>query len=112
MGLKGLTLLSLLACMGWPLAAQTFPLDSPAGLKFHRVAAESAVLNGRKAIRVTQAPESQPQAEDRLAVVTGGGFQDGVIEVDLAGQPGVGAAETTRGFVGIAFPSANLRIGK
>lgn len=104
---KGLTLLSTLACMTGPLAAQTLPLDSPAGLKLHRVAAESAVLAGRKAIRLTQAPESQPQAEDRLAIVTGSDFQDGVIEIDLAGQPGAGAAEAARGFVGIAFRVAH-----
>ncbi len=106
MGLKGLTLLPALACLVGSLAAQTLPLDSPAGLKLHRVTAESATFNGRKAVGIAQAPGSQPQAEDRLAIVTGSDFQDGVIEVDLAGQPGAGAGEGVRGFVGIAFRAA------
>ena len=85
------------------LAGQTFSLDSPAGLKLHKVVAESATFKGRKALRVTEPAGAPGQSEDRLAILSGTEFQDGVIEVDLAGQPGTGAGEGARGFVGIAF---------
>jgi hypothetical protein len=57
---------------------------------------------GKKALRVTEAPGVQPGAET-LAVVPGVTFADGTIEVELAGAPRAGAAEFARGFVGIAF---------
>jgi hypothetical protein len=38
-----------------------------------------------------------------LVLVTGSQFQDGLIEVEVAGDRLPGAAETARGFVGIAF---------
>jgi hypothetical protein len=41
--------------------------------------------------------------EGRLAILPKTDFQDGVIEVDLAGEPGPGAGEGARGFVGVAF---------
>jgi hypothetical protein len=85
------------------MPAQTVPLDSPQGLKLHRVAAEAATHKGRKAVRVTEPAGATSQGEDRLAIVAGPSFQDGVIEVDVAGQPGAGAMEGARGFVGIAF---------
>ena len=37
------------------------------------------------------------------AVVKDVMFRDGVIEVDLAGQPAAGAFADARGFIGIAF---------
>jgi hypothetical protein len=40
---------------------------------------------------------------ESYAVVKDVMFRDGVIEVDLAGQPAGGAAATARGFIGIAF---------
>jgi hypothetical protein len=38
-----------------------------------------------------------------MVVLTKTDFQDGTIEVDLAGEPAPGAGEGARGFVGIAF---------
>ena len=38
-----------------------------------------------------------------MAILTGSDFQDGVIEVDIAGEPRKDAPEGSRGFVGIAF---------
>jgi hypothetical protein len=82
-----------------PLAAQpgTFPLDSAAGLKLNKVAAEAVVFQGRKAIRVTEWAGVTDQREDRLAILPGTAFRNGRIEVDLA------AAPTTR------FPWPRLR---
>ena len=85
--------------------AQTraYPLDSPEGLKPHNVSAEPVTYKGRKAIHVTE-PSGQRQAgEDRLVLVAGAEFQNGVLEVEVAGKPGPGAAEQARGFIGVAF---------
>ena len=81
----------------------TLPLDSTAGLKPVNAKLEPAMYQGRKALRVTDAaPEGSPD-DARFVVVTGSQFQDGLIEVDVAGDRMPGAAETARGFVGIAF---------
>lgn len=83
---------------------RTVPLDSLQGLKAHKVKAEPVTFKGRKAIRVTDAASTAGEGnEDRLVILTAAEFQDGVIEVDLAGEPGPGASEQARGFVGVAF---------
>lgn len=82
---------------------KTLPLDSLEGWKLHRVSAEPVTYKGRKAIRVTEPSGTPVAGEDRLAILTGTEFQDGVIEVDVAGKPREGAAGAARGFVGVAF---------
>jgi hypothetical protein len=83
---------------------KTFPLDSLDNLKAHKVKAEPTTFKGRKALRVTDAVQQGGEAsEDRLVILTGAEFQNGVIQVDLAGEPGPGAGEQARGFVGVAF---------
>src|SRR5215470_13766910 len=80
--------------------AQTIPLDS---LKLLNVKAEAVTFKGRKAIRIDDAAPESLGDEGRLAILSNTDFQDGVIEVDLAGEPRPGAGEGARGFVGIAF---------
>lgn len=81
----------------------TYPLDSLQGLKLHKVAVESVTYRGRKSLRVIEGAGIAGGGEDRLAILTGTDFRDGVIEVELAGKPREGAVEGARGFVGIAF---------
>ena len=83
--------------------AQTIPLDSPDQLKLVNIKAEAVTFKGRKAIRIDDAAPPSLGDEGRLAILTKTDFQDGVIEVDLAGEPRPGAGEGARGFVGIAF---------
>jgi hypothetical protein len=89
-----------------------YPLTTDAGLRLHNVEARATTHAGRQALRVTVAPSArravQPaggaQAQDEtLAVIEGTDFGDGVIEAEVAGVPGPGAAGGARGFVGIAF---------
>jgi hypothetical protein len=84
---------------------KSFPLESVDGLKLHNVAAEPAVLQGKKGVRLTfPADAPRPQAEvDQLAWFDGVEFSSGVIEAEVAGAPAPGAFEGARGFVGIAF---------
>jgi len=82
------------------LAAQSFPLQSTEGLTFRNVKAQPDSYKGRKALRAEA-------SDNGLAILGGTEFQDGTIEVDLAGEPGPGASSQARGFVGVAFRVAS-----
>jgi hypothetical protein len=90
------TAASLLVLLAAPLAAQT--LDRLDG---KNVTMAATTFKGRSAIQVIAAPVA-PNASS-YAVVKGASFQDGTIEVDVAGQPAAGAGAGARGFIGIAF---------
>ena len=105
--LKLLTALILLCgLLGTAISSmqtQKLPLTSTQGLKLVNVAAEAVTYNGRAAVRVTDAAPAGLGDEGRLAVLANTDFQDGTIEVDLAGAPLPNAGEGARGFVGLAF---------
>lgn len=86
--------------------AVTFRLNSTSGLELFQVAADSVVYHGRPAVRLvdTTAPTSAPPGTEKhaFAILPNSSF-DNVIEAEVAGKPGVGASDTARGFVGIAF---------
>jgi len=82
--------------------SRSLPLDSLDGLRLRHVNAEPMAYKGRKGIRVTEGGAG-PSGEEKLVIVAGAEFHNGVIEVDLAGQPGAGAGGQARGFVGVAF---------
>jgi hypothetical protein len=79
-----------------PLAAQ-----SADRLEAKNVSIAQTTFKGRSAIRVIAAPDAANATS--YAIVKDAVFRDGTIEVDLAGQPGAGAAGGARGFIGIAF---------
>ena len=56
---------------------------------------------GRSAVRIIAAPDAANATS--YALIKEASFRDGVIEVDLAGQPATSAAATARGFIGVAF---------
>src|SRR5688572_14087273 len=73
------------------------PLESTSGLRLHNVAAEPAVLDGKKGLRLTisdeaarrlqsMTPEQQALFEE-LAVIEGLELANGVIEVEIGGAP-------------------------
>lgn len=115
------TLLSLIASAVLlpprPAMAQArhYALESLEGLALHNVAAEPATLQGKKGLRLTLSEETRRRLEritpdellrlrlEQLAWIEGLDFSSGVIEVELAGAPGPGAAEGARGFAGVAF---------
>ncbi len=104
-------------------------LDSLDGLELHNVTAAPVTFKGRKALRVTIDPETAkklaaamkkfrsapppagaagPAFErfprfDHLTIIEDLEFQDGVIEVELAGEPAKNAPGLARGFVGVAW---------
>lgn len=96
-----LSALVLLACGA--VFAQTFSLESMDGLRANKIVAAPAVHKGRKAIRVTEPPNAAVGNEDRLLLLPVKDFENGTIEAEISGEPGAGAGQGARGFVGIAF---------
>jgi hypothetical protein len=87
-------LLSLLFAL--PLTAQS--VDR---LAAKNVSIAQTEFKGRRAIQVMAKPDASNAAS--YALVKDASFRDGVIEVDLAGQPAAGAFADARGFIGVAF---------
>jgi hypothetical protein len=104
--------LALLPPGAAPAQAGTYSLESADALRLHNVSAEPATLQGKRGLklalsgeaarRLEAMPPGQPDLE-QLALIDGLVFANGVIEAELAGAPGPGAAAGARGFVGIAF---------
>jgi hypothetical protein len=98
--------LAVLPC-AVPTRAQTRPItlafESSEGLKPVNAKVEPVTYKGRKALRVTDVAPAGTSDDARFVVVMGSQFQDGLIEVDVAGDRIPGATEVARGFVGIAF---------
>jgi hypothetical protein len=91
-----MTRVLLVVLFAVPLAAQ-----SADRLEGQNVSIAQTTFNGRSAIQVIAAPDAANAAS--YAVVKDVSFQNGTIEVDLAGQPAAGAGGGARGFIGIAF---------
>jgi len=85
------------------LAAQVVehPLDSVEGLRLINVKAEVVELDGLEGLKVTRADD---YSEGRtLVLIEGSDFGNGVIGIELAGEPAPWADPNMRGFIGIAF---------
>jgi hypothetical protein len=86
----------LFALLAVPLAAQN--VDRLVG---KNVSIAQANYKGRAAIQIIAMPDAANATS--YALVKDASFRDGVIEVDLAGQPAAGTFSAARGFIGIAF---------
>ena len=86
----------LFALLAVPLAAQ-----SPDRLIGKNVSIAQTNYKGRNAVQVIANPDAANATS--YALVKDVSFRDGVIEVDLAGQPAPGASAGARGFIGVAF---------
>ena len=86
----------LVALLVVPLTAQT-----PDRLVAKNVSIAQTNYQGRSAIQVITKADAANGTS--YALVKDAVFRDGVIEVDLAGQPAAGAMAGARGFIGIAF---------
>lgn len=86
--------------------SKVYALDTTNDIELINTKAEVATYRGRKAVHLIDLPG---QAKDSvaggntLAVLTGTDFENGTIDVDVAGAPRAGAVEAARGFIGIAF---------
>lgn len=78
------------------------PLDD-LKLQASNVRTEQVTYKGRKALRVTDIAPASVGGVDRLLIVNKTDFRDGVIEIEVTGEPAPTAGEGARGFVGLAF---------
>jgi hypothetical protein len=81
----------------------TIALDKPNELTPRNVTVEPVTYKGRKALRVTDTAAASVADGERLVILNKSDFQDGVIEIELAGEPRANAGEGARGFAGVAF---------
>ena len=81
----------------------TIPLDNPSELQLRNVKMEQVTYKGRKALRATDAAPAGVADGIQLVILNKTEFQDGVIEIELTGEPAANAGEGARGFVGVAF---------
>jgi hypothetical protein len=82
---------------------KTIPLDALNEMQVRNVKTERVTYKGRGALRVTDTAPASVADGERLVILSKTEFQDGVIEIELTGEPGANAAEGARGFVGVAF---------
>jgi len=81
----------------------TIPLDNPNELQPRHVKTEQVTYKGRKALRVADAAAAGVADGIQLVILNQTEFQDGVIEIELTGEPSATAGGGARGFVGVAF---------
>ena len=100
-----ITRFRLLPTAPWPLlfALLAVPLSSQTAdrLAGKNVSIKPANYKGRSAIQVIANADAANATS--YALIKDTSFRDGVIEVEVAGQPAAGAGEGARGFIGIAF---------
>jgi len=101
------TLIAAITLAAWTLSAHAAPalrhiaIENGEGLEYVRTVPKPVTYRNVKALQLVAAADN-----DSVALVKDLDFKDGTLEVDLAGLPGPGAANTARGFVGVAFRSA------
>ena len=78
-------------------------LEAGDAIELINVTAENVMLENRRALRLADTAPAGTGDNGRLAILPLSDFQDGTIEIDVAGEPGPGAAQAARGFVGVAF---------
>ena len=100
------SLVALSLSPSWNTREQPGPdllAGDPGRLVLENVTATRVQYRGRDAIRVVAKPGTTDTQVERIAIVPGVEFREGVIEADIAGVPAAGADTSARGFVGIAF---------
>jgi hypothetical protein len=80
---------------------EPIPLVGNKNQELLHVAATEETYHGRPSLKVVNAGTEGSEATFVKLIDTD--FRNGTIEVDLAGQPGAGASDQARGFVGVAF---------
>jgi hypothetical protein len=80
----------------------TFPLEDTNNLKAFNVSVRADEYQGKKCVKVVDAALTS-DTEVKFVKLTNSTFHNGVIEVEVAGEPMKNAPEGARGFVGVAF---------
>jgi hypothetical protein len=99
-------LVLLLSAWILPAVSAAPAIDLVTGVTLHNAQSSPVTFQGKKALRLESPATTVRNDQDRLdhlALVPALGFQNGTIEVDLAGEPNPNASGGARGFVGVAF---------
>jgi hypothetical protein len=100
-------LLTLLAATA-NAAPHTYMLKSAKGLELRNAVAEEVTYRGRHALRIVETGrDGGSDQSPSLAVLPDSQFENGVIEMELAGKPHDNATGGARGFIGVAFRVAS-----
>ena len=83
--------------------SRTIRLDALNEMQLRNVKIELVTYKGRGALRVTDTAPANDGDGVQLVILSKTEFYDGVIEVELTGEPGAHAGQGARGFVGVAF---------
>lgn len=96
--------LAILLGGGPSLAAErVLPVERGSGLTLLGVTATPGSFAGRHSLDV-RIPQDAPSGNSpSLVVIDGTRFQNGTIELEVAGAPGAWARPDARGFIGVAF---------
>jgi len=87
----------------WGQKTVAVPLDALDKQQSRNVKTEVETYKGLKSLRVVDAAPADAADGIQLVVLNNTSFQDGTIEIELAGAPVENAKSTARGFVGLAF---------
>ena len=79
---------------------KSIPLKNDKTITAVQVNASEEVYKGKAALKVTSKGGT---SEEQFVKINDLDFKDGIIEIELSGNPGEGASDQARGFVGIAF---------
>lgn len=79
---------------------KSIPLRNDKSITATQVNISEEMYKGKSAVKVTS---KGGLSEQQFVKLNDLDFKDGVIEIDLSGNPGEGASDQARGFVGIAF---------
>ncbi len=96
----------MVVCLSGRMYGQTsreVSLNAVDKLKLQNVKADHVIYGGQPALRIVDIAPANVDDAGRLVVIEGTSFQDGTIEVNVAGDTAPDAPPQQRGFVGIAF---------
>ena len=79
------------------------PLSSLVGPDPQHLQTEFVHYRGRDAVHLSATPGAKGEP---IAILTNSDFENGTIELDIAGAPPAGASDSARGSIGIAFHPA------
>jgi len=85
------------------VTTRTISLDALNEMQSRNVSTERVTYKGRKALRVTDTAPANVVDGERYVLLNKTDFRDGVIEIELTGEPAASAGQGARGFVGVAF---------
>jgi hypothetical protein len=98
--MKMALLFAAFLCRAASKNAENISLTHHGSLEFRNTEARTVTYRGRRALELTEKPAGSGQV---LAILRGHPFHDGTIDIDVAGARSATAAESDRGFIGIAF---------